>query len=113
MIPPVAIEMIRDRDTLVAIWNAIAWIPAVLVAIKMAAAVLIAIQLYRSRAISDRTLVAGAGAWMLTVFALDGVFIWIGSPLVPAHWLLLVAILFVPLPRLAAAPLALAWNRHR
>lgn len=113
MIPPITIEIIRDRDTLVAIWNAIAWIPALLVAIKMAAAVLIAIQLFRSRALSDRTLVAGAAAWMLAVFALDGVFIWIGSPLIPAHWLLLVAILFVPLPRLAAVPLALAWNRHR
>jgi hypothetical protein len=113
MIPPIALTLINDRDTLVAIWNAIDWIPAVLVVIKMSAATWIAIQLYRSRALSDRTLVVGAAAWVLAVFALDGVFVWIGSPLIPAHWLLLVGILFVPLPRLAAAPLALAWNRHR
>ena len=114
MIPPIALEIIHDRETLIAAWNAITWIPAVLVAIKMTAAAWIATQLYRSRALADRTLVTGAATWMLAVFALYGVFAWMAStPHIPDYWLLLAAILFVPLPRLAAAPLALAWNRHR
>jgi hypothetical protein len=35
------------------------------------------------------------------------------APFMPRYLLGLVAILAVPLARLSAAPLALAWNRHR
>jgi hypothetical protein len=35
------------------------------------------------------------------------------GPLIPHYFLLLLAILAVPLARVSAAPLALAWNRHR
>ena len=35
------------------------------------------------------------------------------TPLVPRYVLMLLVILAVPLARVSAAPLALAWNRHR
>jgi hypothetical protein len=48
------------------------------------------------------------------VIALYGLFAWFFStPFVPRYFLALVAILAIPLARVSAAPLALAWNRHR
>jgi len=48
------------------------------------------------------------------VFALYGLLVWITpAVLFRRHALALLAILAVPLARVAAAPLALAWNRHR
>ena len=35
------------------------------------------------------------------------------SPHIPRYFLMLVAMLAIPLARVSAAPLALAWNRHR
>src|SRR5213079_3717466 len=56
-----------------------------------------------------------AGAcWVLAVLALYGVLVWFFStPFVARYELALIAILAVPLARISAAPLALAWNRHR
>jgi hypothetical protein len=74
----------------------------------------IATRLYRSRLVSDGTLVAGAACWSAAVFALYGVLVWfVDTPFVPRYVLMLIAILAIPLARLSAAPLALAWNRHR
>ena len=71
-------------------------------------------RLGESRLLSDRTLVLGAVCWTVTVFALYGLLIWLVSAmLIPSYFLLLVAILAIPLARLSAAPLALSWNRHR
>src|SRR5213594_1192514 len=74
----------------------------------------IATRLDRNRLLGDRALVAGAACWVLAVFALYGVLVWFFSTPFVAHYLLaLIAILAVPLARISAAPLALAWNRHR
>jgi len=89
-------------------------VAAVLVCLKLSAAVWIAVRLHGRRLLSDRTLVIGAVCWDVAVFALYGLLMWIvPRVLVPNHVLLLVAILEVPLARIAAAPLALEWNRHR
>ena len=57
---------------------------------------------------------AGAAWWCVAVFALYGVLVWmLDTPHVPHYLLMLLAILAIPLARLSAAPLALAWNRHR
>jgi len=48
------------------------------------------------------------------VLALYGLLVWlVSTPFFPRYLLALVAILAIPLARLSAAPLALAWNRHR
>jgi hypothetical protein len=87
---------------------------AVLVFVKMSAAVWIVIRLYRGRLVTDRTLVTGAACWCAAVLALFGLLAWfVGTPLVPSYVILLVAILAMPLARVSAAPLALEWSRHR
>lgn len=110
-----AAEWIHDSgNAQVALWNAFPWILWGLVCLKMSAAAWIAVRLYDGRVLSDRTLVAGAACWLVVVLALYGVFVWFfATPLIPRYVLLLIAILAVPLARPSAAPLALAWNRHR
>lgn len=97
-----------------AIWDALPLIFALLVCAKMAGAIWVATRLHRGRVLSDRALVAGAACWCAAVLALYGTLAWfLATPFFPRYVLMLIAILFVPLARLAAAPLALAWNRHR
>ena len=80
----------------------------------MSAASWIAARLQSSRLLSDRALVMGAASWLVAVLALYGVLVWLVlGPLIPRYFLMLLAILGVPLARVSAAPLALAWNRHR
>ena len=114
IIVPISQWIHDNTDAQAALWDALPWIPAVLVCFKMSAAVWIAICLYRSRLLSDRTLVTGAACWLVVVLALYGVLVWlVATPLIPRYFLALVVILAIPLARLSAAPLALAWNRHR
>ena len=114
VIGPIAQWIIRNSDVQAALWNALPWILALLVCFKMAAAVWIATRLYRSRVLSDRTLVTGAACWPVLVLALYALLVWfVSTPFIPHYCLALVAILAIPLARLSAAPLALVWNRHR
>ena len=108
------IYWIGEREVLRALWDSFVRILIVLVCLKMSAAVWIATRLYDGRLMSDRALVVGAACWCLGVFALYGLLVWlVDSPFVPRYALMLIAIVAVPLARLSAAPLALAWNRHR
>ncbi len=109
------VEWIIDSPSLQrALWNALPRILAILVGLKMAAAAWIATRLDRSRLLGDRALVLGAACWCVAVLALYGVLVWFFStPFVERYVLALIAILAVPLARISAAPLALAWNRHR
>lgn len=94
--------------------DALPWILGILAAVKLAAAAWVATRLFGSRVVTDRVLLKGAAAWFTAVLALHALLLWIfDSPHIAGYFLLLVAILGVPLARLAAAPLALAWNRHR
>lgn len=96
------------------LWDNAPWILAVMAAVKMAAAAWVAIGLGKSGLLRERVLIGGAAGWCVAVCALYGVFAWFADTrLIPHYLLLLVAILLVPLTRVSAAPLALAWNRHR
>jgi hypothetical protein len=107
-------EWIIDGGRLGELWSALPLIFGILVSLKMIAAVWIILRLYHARLLSDRTLVIGAACWSVAVFALYGVLVWLlDTPHIPHYLLLLLAILAIPLARLSAAPLALAWNRHR
>jgi hypothetical protein len=111
---PLAVWIKGNRPAMALLWNNLVLIAAVLVCFKLCAAVWIAIRLRDKRLLSDRTLVVGAVCWDAAVFAVYGLLVWIVPlVLIDNHLLVLVAILEVPLARLAAAPLALAWNRHR
>src|SRR5947208_15353543 len=114
VILPLAVWISRSKPAMAALWNNFALIAAVLVFFKLSAAVWIAMRLYDKRLLSDRTLVIGAVCWDVAVFALYGLLVWIVPlTLIGSYVLALVAMLEVPLARIAAAPLALAWNRHR
>lgn len=96
------------------LWDAIPWILAALVTIKVCAAGWVAVRLYDARLVRDRMLLGGAAGWLLIVLAVYGMLVWlVDTPLFPSYVLLLAAILMTPLARVAAAPVALAWNRHR
>jgi hypothetical protein len=106
--------VIHHRAVEAALWSGFPWILGGLIGLKMSAAAWIGARLYRRRVLSDRTLVAGAACWCVAVLALYGVLAWLFfTPFFPRYLLGLVAILAIPLARLSAAPLALAWNRHR
>ncbi len=93
--------------------NALPWIAAALVGLKLSAAAWIATRLHRQRLLNDRTLVTVAACWLVAVLALYGLLAWlVTTPLIPRYFLALVAVLAIPLARLSAAPLALAGNRH-
>lgn len=114
LLGPIAQWIIDTPGVQRALWNALPLILAGLVGLKMSAAAWIATRLDRSQLLSDRALVTGAACWCAAVLALYGVLVWFFStPFVARYVLGLIAILAVPLARLSAAPLALAWNRHR
>lgn len=114
VIGPLAQWVVESDDAQAAVWNALPVMLALPVASKMIAASWVAARLARSGLVTDRTLVRGAVRWLVTVLLLYGVLAWmVTGPLVPQYFLVLLAILAVPLARLSAAPLALAWNRHR
>ena len=97
-----------------ALWDLLPWILAVLVCLKIYAAAWIAARLHDKGLFAGRTLVIGAICWDVAVFTLYGLLVWLTPALLfPRYVLVLVAILAIPLARLSAAPLALAWNRHR
>jgi hypothetical protein len=107
-------EWIIDSRRLGEVWSALPLIFAILVSLKMIAATWVAVRLYRGRLFSDRALLIGAACWSVAVFALYGVLVWLlDTPHIPHYLLMLLAIMAIPLARLSAAPLALAWNRHR
>lgn len=94
--------------------NAIPWLMAAFVAIKLLLAMRV-MQAGAARGLFTRTqLILGAMAWDVSVFAVYGVLALIlPDILVRRYFLLLVAMLVVPFVRLVAAPLAVAGNRHR
>lgn len=111
---PIAQWIMDNTSVQRALWDALPLILAGLVGLKMGAAYWITIRLYRSRLLSDRALVTGAACWCVAVLAVYGVLAWfMGTPIFPRYVLALLAILAIPLARLAAAPLALAGNRHQ
>jgi hypothetical protein len=114
VVVPAAHWVITNRRLIALLWNAGGWILAIIVCLKLAVAASIAIRLQEKQLLSDRALVLGALLWSATVFAIYGVLAWtFPEVMIRRYVLALVAILAVPLARLSAAPLALAWNRHR
>ena len=113
-IGPVLYGFSRSEAAAFFVWDNLPWIVATLVCAKLFAAGWIAIRLHDDRVLSDRALVAGATTWLATVVLLYGFLEWLAAaPIFPFYFLAAIAILAVPLARVAAAPLALAWARHR
>jgi hypothetical protein len=95
-------------------WVALYSVLATLVATRMVLASWIVTRLHRDRLLADRALLVGAAVWLAAVLTIYGILLWLFStPYMPRFLLMLAAIVSVPLVRVSAAPLALAWNRHR
>ena len=113
-IGPLAEWIAANKKVLALLWDALPWILAGLMCVKLSAAAWVATHLNHSRLLSDRMLITGAAAWLVAVLSLYALLVWlIDTPLVARYFFLLIAILSIPLARLSAAPMALAWNRHR
>ena len=111
---PVGHWVLQSKSLMARLWYLLPWIAAALVCIKIAAAAWVSVRLHDRRLLSERALVGGAACWTAIVFAFYGLLLWlVPAVLVPKSILMLIAILAVPLARLSAAPLALAWSRHR
>ena len=107
-------QWIADSGRVGELWSAVPLVLSVLVAVKMTAVIWLGLRLFGKQLVSDRALVGGAAIWCVVVLALYAVLAWLlDAPHIPHYLLMLIAILAIPIARLCAAPVALAWNRHR
>ena len=106
--------VIRDRGAVSTLMRFASLAIPIAVGLKLAAGSWVALRLGDEGLVSDGLMLAGAALWTATVFTLYGVLVWIVPEIVARSWyLMLLAMLAVPLARISAAPLALARNRHR
>jgi hypothetical protein len=87
------------------------WLLGLMVSLKVAIGAAVLAGLVRSRLISAGGVAALGVGWVVFVAGVAALAIWI-APAAAWH-LAAAAALAVPFSRLAVAPLALAWNRHR
>lgn len=111
---PLLDRIIRDPRAAGMFLHLLPTILVVLVTLKLGAGMWVAFRLRESGLASDRALIGRAVGWDVAVFAVLIVLRWLTPEILfRTYHLALVAILSVPLARLAAAPLAVAGNRHR
>jgi hypothetical protein len=104
----------RRPEAWSALGAALPWVLGVAVIVKFAIAFGLLRAVRRRGLWSDRTCCALLLIWLAVAVGLTG----IGRTLVPAEvlrlpWIVVLAILLVPLNRIFAAPLAIDFNRHR
>jgi hypothetical protein len=96
------------------VWDALTGWAAGAVLLKLLAAAAVLAALVRQGLVGARPLAKGLACWLLLaggLFVLARTVVPAGS--VPTSLIACGVVLALPLARLAAAPLALAWNRHR
>ena len=110
-----ALVWIFDSRYRVAVaWSAIPWLMAAFVGLKLVLAMWVMQRGVERGSFTRRQLIFGAIVWDVCVLAVFGILAWsLPDILFRRYFLLLVAMLVVPFVRLAAAPLAVARNRHR
>jgi hypothetical protein len=90
------------------------WVVGLLLTAKLILAAWVMIALVRGRLVSLSTAGLMVGGWSVIILALWLIAVWLIPPeQVPVSSLLAGIILAIPFSRLAGAPLALDWNRHR
>jgi hypothetical protein len=97
-----------------AAWAAVPWLIGLLVATKLCIAVIIVRGLDRWQLMGRPAIAAILSAWGLTAIGFSALALWLVPAGQASAWSLISSVvLVVPFSRLAAAPLALEWNRHR
>jgi hypothetical protein len=90
------------------------WVMGAAVMLKLVLAAVAVRALRRRQLVSDRTLAWFAATWLVVAGSLFGLLMWvIPGGFVATSTLAMGIVLMMPLARLSAMPLALAWNRHR
>jgi hypothetical protein len=90
------------------------WCAGTAIGLKLLAAAWVCRTLQRRRLLGIRAIRALVGGWSLIAICFFALLVeCIPAGIVPTHLLDFGIILAVPFARLAAAPMALAWNRHR
>jgi hypothetical protein len=93
-------------------WSLMPWLVGLLLVSKLIAAFLVLSKLLRSRIVFSKTAGFLVSGWCLVATALFLLALQL-NPALPVPSTIALVALFVPFSRLAGAPLALAWNRHR
>jgi hypothetical protein len=95
-------------------WAAMPWVVNILAGLKLILGTVVIWALRRKRLVADRTLLILGGGWLAAFAILFGTLTWlVPADVAPAYTLAPGLLLLLPLARLSAMPLALAWNRHR
>jgi hypothetical protein len=94
-----------------AVWP---WFLGTLLLFRLATAAWALREALRHRLLRPRTAACWIAAWLLLAVALFGLLAWAMRPgFLPMYDLACGVVFVLPIVRLAAAPLVLAWNRHR
>ena len=106
--------ILDSRYRVATAWSAVPWVMGALIAVKLTLALRV-MRLGSARGLfTQAQLIRAAIAWDASVLVVYGLLMMIvPAVLLRRYVLLFVAMLAVPLVRLAAAPLAVAENRHR
>ena len=90
------------------------WLAGTAVALKLLVGAWALRQLLRRDEVTPATATQLLAVWFVLTATLFGLLVWlVPEGLVPVYGLALGVVLAVPVARLALAPLAFAWNRHR
>jgi hypothetical protein len=90
------------------------WMVGVLLAVKAVVALLMLRSLVNSTVLSNESIAAMLATWIFVVAALSTTVIWLApAGAATTRDILAGIILLIPFSRLAGAPLAVEWNRHR
>lgn len=109
-----ALWTVPTSRVLASSWDAFPVLLMVGATLKLTMGMWIVVRAFSMRLIADRVLAALTACWCAAVFAVYLAIVrFVDTAFVPHYLLLLAAILAVPLTRVSAGPLALAWNRHR
>lgn len=90
------------------------WLAGIAISVKLLIAGRSLFALHQKHEVSRPTAVRLAGTWLVVVIVLSSILIWlVPREMMSPFGIVMLVILLMPFARLAAAPLALAWNRHR
>ncbi|MCI0358816.1 MAG: hypothetical protein L0211_10075 [Planctomycetaceae bacterium] len=96
------------------LWSLAPWLLGLLLVVKMILAIWVLSSLVRWRLVRITTAGLAIGVWSLVVVVLCLICVWLIPPqLISTSIMLAGVVLGIPFSRIAGAPLALAWNRHR
>jgi hypothetical protein len=107
-------SLYRSPETRETFLAALPWLLGPLVLVRFLLSVWALRVGLRRSLLQPRTAVHWVTAWLLLASSLFVVLAWaVPGELVPRHYVAFAVLFAMPMARLAATPLALAWNRHR